>query len=69
MQLFDVVFVCFTTIENMVLQILSLVSSFVVVLVYCTVVLLLLAEYALVLLKYIFGGVSDETMLRMWCGV
>ena len=45
MQLFDVVFVCFTTIENMVLQILSLVSSFVVVLVYCTVVLLLLAEY------------------------
>ena len=37
--------VCFTTIENMVLQILSLVSSFVVVLVYCTVVLLLLAEY------------------------
>ncbi len=37
-QLFDVVFVCFTTIENIVLQILSLVlaSSFlVVVLVYC----------------------------------
>ena len=46
MQLFDGVFGCFTTsIENMVLQILSLVSSFVVVLVYCTVVLLLLAEY------------------------